>query len=305
VSGWGRSGSTLLDRALGEVPEIVSTGEVRELWDRGLRENRPCGCDEPFRSCPFWTLVGKSAFGGWDEIDLDDVLRLRFGLDRPWMVPALASRRRGGSLDRRTARYRSLLSALYRGIFEVSGADVIVDSSKMPSHGFIVRGIPEVDLRTVHLVRDSRGVAWSWQRRVEKKVTEGAPALLPRFGPVAASARWLAYNAQASSLGRGIPSMRLRYEDLVREPRASIARILRLAGIEPTGEALAFVGERELTLGVSHTADGNPMRFALGPVPLRADEEWRTAMPSSQRRLVTAVTAPGLARYGYSLGARR
>src|SRR5437762_11362346 len=103
----------------------------------------------------------------------------------------------------------------------------------------------EVDLRTVHLVRDSRGVAWSWQRRVEKKVTEGAPALLPRFGPVAASARWLAYNAQASSLGRGIPSMRLRYEDLVREPRASIARILRLAGIEPTGEALAFVGERE------------------------------------------------------------
>src|SRR5437762_9655496 len=58
----------------------------------------------------------------------------------------------------------------------------------------------EVDLRTVHLVRDSRGVAWSWQRRVEKKVTEGAPALLPRFGPVAASARWLRSEEHTSEL---------------------------------------------------------------------------------------------------------
>ena len=304
VTGWGRSGSTLLDRALGEVPGIVSTGEIREIWERGLKENRPCGCDEPFRSCPFWTQVGKSAFGGWDEIDLDDILRLRFGLDRPWMVPAIVSRRRGGSLERRIVRYRGLLSALYRGILEASGADLVVDSSKMPSHGFLVRGMPEVDLRTVHLVRDSRGVAWSWQRRVEKKVTEGAPALLPRYSPAAAAVRWLVYNAQASSLGRGIPSMRLRYEDLVAEPRGSIAAILRLAGMEPTEEGLAFVGERELTLGVSHTADGNPMRFALGSVPLRADEEWRTAMPASQRRLVTALTAPGLARYGYGLVAR-
>src|SRR5439155_1579181 len=159
----GGTGSVMLARSLGKRPIVVprehARGEhvddhqvvfVRRMAARG-EIVAAFGRDEPFRSCPFWTLVGKSAFGGWDEIDLDDVLRLRFGLDRPWMVPALASRRRGGSLDRRTARYRSLLSALYRGIFEVSGADVIVDSSKMPSHGFIVRGIPEVDLRTVHL----------------------------------------------------------------------------------------------------------------------------------------------------------
>ena len=39
IGGWGRSGSTLLDRVLGQVPGVVSLGEVRELWQRGWAEN--------------------------------------------------------------------------------------------------------------------------------------------------------------------------------------------------------------------------------------------------------------------------
>lgn len=306
VSGWGRSGSTLLDRVLGEVPGVVSTGEIRELWQRGLLENRPCGCDEPFRSCAFWTQVGKTAFGGWDELDLDDVLDLRFSLDRPWMVPTIASPRRTARLDAGIDRYRSILAELYRGLFEVTGADVIVDSSKMPSHGFLLRSIPGIDLRTVHLVRDPRAVAWSWQRRVEKKVTQGPPASLPTYGPASASARWLVYNAQASLLRRfAVPYLRLRYEDLVRSPRASLERVLAHAGVRATDENLAFVRDDEITLGEGHTVDGNPMRFAIGDVPLRADEEWRRAMPERERRLVSALTAPGLLRYGYAWGAAK
>jgi len=47
------------------------------------------------------------------------------------------------------------------------------------------------------------------------------------------------------------------------------------------------------------TASGNPMRFTTGKVAIRRDDRWRTAMPPSHRRTVTALTLPLLARYGY------
>src|SRR6476469_754930 len=51
IAGWGRSGSTLLDRMLGQVPGVFSAGELRDIWDRGVREDRLCGCGQPFHEC--------------------------------------------------------------------------------------------------------------------------------------------------------------------------------------------------------------------------------------------------------------
>src|SRR5207253_253895 len=94
IAGWGRCGSTLLDLMLGQVPGFVSAGEVRELWLRGCRENRPCGCGAPFADCSFWSAVGERAFGGWDQLDLERLLRVRYAVDRPWRIPELALTRR-------------------------------------------------------------------------------------------------------------------------------------------------------------------------------------------------------------------
>jgi hypothetical protein len=52
IGGLGRSGSTLLDRMIGQLPGFFSAGEIREVWQQGLRENRPCGCGTPFRPWP-------------------------------------------------------------------------------------------------------------------------------------------------------------------------------------------------------------------------------------------------------------
>ena len=55
ISGWGRSGSTLLDRLLGQIEGFHSAGEIRYLWDRGLLDDRPCGCGQPVRRCEVWS----------------------------------------------------------------------------------------------------------------------------------------------------------------------------------------------------------------------------------------------------------
>jgi hypothetical protein len=301
IGGWGRSGSTLLDRVLGQVPGMFSAGEIREIWERGCLQNRPCGCDRPFEDCEVWHEVGEVAFGGWKTLDLDDVLALRFSVDRPWTVPAIASPWAPEAFAARRDRYVELLDALYRGIFDVTGAEVLVDSSKIPSHAYLLRRIGWIDLRVLHLVRDSRGAAYSWQKVVEKRVTDGDPSYLPRYGPIGTSARWLGYNAQTAALARfGVAYRRLRYEDLVREPERWTGRILGFAGHPVAADDLPFTGPGQVRLAPNHTVDGNPIRFSVGPTTVRADDAWRTGLSGRDRAIVTLATLPGLLRYGYA-----
>lgn len=58
IGGWGRSGSTLLERLVGSMDGTVSVGEMRDVWRRGVMGNRVCGCGAPFLSCPFWEALG-------------------------------------------------------------------------------------------------------------------------------------------------------------------------------------------------------------------------------------------------------
>src|SRR3954470_6561158 len=43
LGGMGRSGSTLLTRVLGRLPDAVSVGEQPPLWSVGIRNNQLCG----------------------------------------------------------------------------------------------------------------------------------------------------------------------------------------------------------------------------------------------------------------------
>jgi hypothetical protein len=52
-------------------------------------------------------------------------------------------------------------------------------------------------------------------------------------------------------------------------------------------------------LGSSHTVAGGRVRMRTGVLPLRLDDEWRTALPASLRRFVSAATWPLRRRYGY------
>ena len=296
IGGWGRSGSTLLERMLAELPGFVCVGEVREIWQRSLMENRPCGCGAAFRDCPFWIEVGRSAYGGWDRVDLQEVHRLRYRLDRGFGVPRLLSPATGADLR----RYVGWLRPLYRAIAEVSGASVVIDSSKLPTHAMILRRIPDLDVRLLHLVRDSRGVAWSWQKRVQSAVAEGEARFLYRYSAIGSSLRYDFYNALTAGLRRtGMPYLRMRYEDLVADPTRRLEAIGRFVDAPVSPPDLRFVADGAVQLHTSHTLDGNPIRFSVGAVPLRLDDEWRRLMPRSDRFWVGALTAPLLSSYGY------
>lgn len=300
IGGMGRSGSTILQAMLGQLPGFVAAGELRYLWQRGPIDNVLCSCGEHFGACPFWMRVGESAFGGWGELDARAVVALQAAVDRHRYLPEIVGPARRTDFADRLERYTALLRRLYTGIASVSGSAVIVDSTKDPPHGFILQRTFGESVRVAHLVRDSRGVAYSWTKRVQRPEVTTRASYMEETSPATMALKWVDYNLLFHVLrALGAPTVLLRYEDLVREPGPALERLIRLVGeTRPPGRLPGESGSVEIR--PEHTLSGNPLRFRTGSMPLQDDEEWKQRMPNSQRRIVSAITAPLLAAYGYA-----
>ena len=297
LGGLGRSGTTLLERLLGELPGVCPLGEVVHLWERDVAGDERCACGKHFSDCEFWRSVGLRAFGGWHNVDVWRILALRDTVERTRHIPRLASLRMSPARRALVDEYADWYARVYEAAAEVSGASVLVDSSKHAALAYCLRFAPRIDLRVVHVVRDSRGVAYSWTKRVARPQTDGT-AEMTRYSPARSALLWDAHNIAFTLLRRcGVPTRRIRYEDLLADP---VAALRDLAGfVDLPAPSVDFIADGVAQLGPCHSAAGNPMRFTVGPVPLRRDDAWRTALETGQRRLVTALTAPLLGRYGY------
>ncbi|MAS37929.1 MAG: hypothetical protein CL610_28300 [Anaerolineaceae bacterium] len=302
IAGSGRTGSTILERILGQFEQIGSYGELRFIWDRGYAGNWPCGCTKPFRECDFWQAVMAQTFDH-QPIDIDAVLHLNQHVDRTRYVPQILGIRRTQQFKQDFEAYTALLQKLYAAIIDVSGKPIIVDASKFDSSGFILGQMPGIELHVLHLVRDSRAVAFSWQRRKMHRMSDGRERPQVRRTPVRAALEWLKLNALAEVMRWHSTSyQRLRYEDFIQNPSASIAHILQQID-QPTDELTRFLSPTGVTLQQqTHTVAGNPNRLDYGEIPLRLDDEWQRKLPPRAFALVTLLTLPGLLRYGYPLG---
>nr|WP_239102793.1 sulfotransferase [Actinoplanes siamensis] len=298
LGGLGRSGTTLVERLLGELPGVCALGEVVHLWQRDLRDDERCGCGERFSRCDFWQRVGKSAFDGWENVDVDRVQALRRAVERTRHIPRLAGAARPSDEVREYAAY---YARLYRSAAEVSGAQLVVDSSKHSALAHVLRAAGGLDLRVAHVVRDARGVAYSWTKRVARPETDGADEMT-RYPPIRSALLWNAHNAAFDLLARrGTPVRRIRYEEFLADPRAGLLGLADFAGLPLQPGDLDFLGLGQANLGIGHSAAGNPMRFTVGRLTLRRDDAWTRALPGAQRRLVGAVCGPMLRAYGYPL----
>jgi hypothetical protein len=301
LGGLGRSGTTLLERLLGQLPGVSPLGEVVHLWQRDLKDDERCGCGDRFSACGFWQKVGVEAFGGWDGVDAQRVLDLAASVERTRHIPRLALGRKPTGLT----EYADYYSKVYAAAAAVTGATAVVDSSKHSALAYVLRHAKDVDLRVIHVVRDSRGVAYSWTKKVPRPETE-TDEQMTRYSPSRSALLWNAHNASFGLLGRlGVKVLRVRYEELLSDPKATLRSLARFAGLAESAQELSFLRATDdgfvADLGPSHSAAGNPMRFTIGTVPLRRDEAWRRSLPKGQRRLVGALTAPLLSAYGYPL----
>jgi sulfotransferase family protein len=299
IAGAGRSGSTLLAMMLGTLPGWVSVGELRHLWARGVQENQLCGCGEPFLSCPFWNAVGQVAFDGWERSPHARMRDLQPRVDRFRRLPTLLTLRWSAERRRMADEYAGTMASLYRAIADVSGAGMIVDSSKSATFAMLLARMRDTDAHVLHLVRDSRAVAHSWMRRRRMPEVGEREAYMATFTPGASARVWAGNNLAVDligALGR-LPTTRLRYELLVRGDEDEWRLLQAALGLDDA--EVAGLRRPEIPLTVQHTVAGNPSRFARDRILLKPDDEWRGNMAAADRRRVELLTWPLLVRYGY------
>jgi hypothetical protein len=298
IAGLGRSGTTLLANLLGQIDGYLSLGEMRHIWDRGILENRRCGCGAAFRDCPLWRRILDRACGGFDERLARRMIAARDGSLRTRHLALLASPV-APRIAQPAPESTEVLRRLYASIRAETACRVIVDSSKSPADAYRLGLISDVDLHTVHVVRDPRAVAYSWSSRSKKTYDAGGDEVMERFDPIRISLLWDWWNVLLPRIWArdGKPYIRVDYESFAAAPREVIQRIMRFAGEE--AQFLPFVGERRARMSVCHTVSGNPNRFSTGVIGIEPDEEWRGRMALFPRLLVSALTAPWRSRFGY------
>ena len=298
IMGWGRSGSTILDNLLGELDGCFSMGELHYFWERSVLEGRSCGCGKSVTECEVWSKVLAAVDGsdaarivGWQN----DAVRIR----HTWKLLHAGPGGVGGSPPLRA--YADVTGRLYRAARDVTGARVLIDSSKRPSDAALLELLPGVEPFYLHLVRDPRAVAYSWKRKKRQHDT-AAPAEMLTHGTVDNALNWMIWNLAAGAVRRragGSRSMLLRYEDFVERPRDAAVAIAGMVG--EACAALPFEDDRTIRLGTNHTVSGNPSRFTTGSVQIRPDREWVGAQRPVDRWATTALTLPLLSRYRYPL----
>ena len=155
IAGYGHSGTTILDIALGQHTAVVGAGEITELTRHVWQGNEYCACGAPIQACAFWNPALKKWFEGSEDTFLPEYFKLQqkfeglFGLAK-----IICGIGHGKDLD----LYLLHTARLFETIRAYSNKQIIVDSSKLPGRAMALAFASGIDLRVIHVVRDGRGV---------------------------------------------------------------------------------------------------------------------------------------------------
>jgi Sulfotransferase family len=263
VGGCGRSGTTLLAALLAGHERVVAPPES-QFFLEAIAASRRAGTDDV---AAFAARAGKS----W-----------RYRLwDLPAGLPAELARERT-----EPAAVMAALAAAYAQRIGRAGADRWIDHTPM-NIGFAPTLFAEFEAAPmVHIVRDPRAVV--------------ASVLPLDWGPASARAGarwWLSVIAMGLAAEAAYPGriVRVRYEDLVRDPGGSLEAICPLLGLE-FEPAMAGTGRVSLP-AYTH---GQHALVGSAPDPARIDA-WRARLSARDVAVIEAEVRDVPAMLGYEL----
>jgi LPS sulfotransferase NodH len=271
IVGSGRCGSTLLRAMLEAHPDLHIPPE--SALGPMVREYRR------YSRLP-WNVVLRILLG-------------RLEWDQSWAAWEMALNPLLRELDALPPQARNLaavLAALYRAHSSRQKPSAVRWGDKTPPNtarlGALYRVFP--DLQVVHLLRDGRDVVQSFLQHSEASLSYWADA-------------WLRAVRTARAFGARHPAqyLEIRYEDLVREPRATLQTTATFLNVA-LDERMLHHHELDLRLG-----DVDRYRSLQGvrqPVYRTSIGRWRTALDVRQIVELDRVLGPTLAALGYDAG---
>ncbi len=297
IGGYIHSGSTITDMLLGMNAGAFALGELTLIFRELVRGDRAvrCSCGKRLLDeCPVWSAVIAQFQVALPEISLE---RAAYVTRKVEMFPD-----RWINGRRYQAEYDQIWRTMFKIITEITGATLLIDSSKTGRGSFYRSAslaTAGFDVRVLHLVRDPRAVIYSVQRFAQKKygIAQHYPSLL--YGMKTAIS-WSITNLITTSLSLSgkISVDRVRYEDLVAHPIETLKKVERALNID-LSDCIQCVRNDDL-IQPGHITFGNDIRMH-GPTRLRPQAaSWRSGL-SSQAKLGAMICWPVARFYGYHL----
>lgn len=298
ILGCSRCGSTVLDSILGSHADAVGLGEFEKLPSVGWSGHDYCGCGVKVRNCSFWNDV-RHHWIDRDDGDIDEFESLSCRYRHLRQIPRIlmASESRSRSFKRFASHTRQLFAA----VSDVSGASVMIDSSKNPSRAAALLRMREIDVRLVHLVRDPRGMTASLARSWSRDPAGGIQSDLASRPAVQVAKEWNLAGRVADLLLRIWPAhaaMRVRYETLLSQPEETIRSIGHMADLDLGEVAVSMADGAPINVG--HVVAGNRLRMQKSTT-LRSSDDWAKTLSAQDKAQVERRCARRMRKYGYGV----
>ena len=246
IAGCPRSGSTLINRVLGAHPDAVTLGSVKKLKTI-LRKGQQCCCGAPtLLECPFWGKVDAALAAQHKSLA---TLRLQ---------------------TRQNSRFEEDNLALFAAVQAVTGAQLLIDSSRRSSRLQRLSKMPELNVVPLHLYKTPLAQAGSWKRK-------GVTLAQCVFDYWTRNLRIL------SACSSDPKAVMLSYEYFCENPTSELTRLTLALGLDANPEILQTWGEQPI-----HTLGGNRMKFKTSSA-IKADEGWREVLGPAEARVMQAI----------------
>lgn len=311
------SGSTLLAMLLNAHPCLGTIGEASPTVSGA--DTYLCSCRRLLKDCPFWRNVSRRMQKDHPDFDLGH-FGTKFELSSSSILNRVLRMEHRGVLFERARdmvlglspgwrRLRRAISArcydLASAVLAESKASVFVDSSKLAHRLKFVLGIPEFNVKVIHLVRDGRAVALTYMRQDE--FADAKDAALRRGGRgmrSAATAISLPIEKAADEWRRCLVSAehalaglersqwhRVHYEDLCNDTEVTLREVFDFLAVDCEAIAADF-------RTVENHVIGNGMRLD-STAEVRLDERWRDVLTAEDLQVFEQVAGETNRRYGY------
>lgn len=312
------SGSTLTTFLLNSHPLICTAGELKAT-NLGNVEKYRCSCKSLISQCEFWKEISKRMEEKGFEFDVrhsDTSLRsIRSRYVQRLLKPLV----RGPVLEKvrdwllhlsptwrkQAPRWASRNTALIGSVAMQSGANFVVDSSKIAIRLKYLRAAADVKLKVIRVIRDGRGVALAYMNpssfadAVDPRLRGGGSGdeshAVPSLAMIDAAREWRRSNEEAEQVLKTIPNedwMCVRYEDICLNTREVMGNIYRFLGIRDDESYRTF-------RDIEHHIVGNGMRLDDSN-NIALDERWRAELSPAHLEEFDRVAGILNRSYGYN-----
>jgi phage anti-repressor protein len=298
IAGYGRSGSTLIERILGSNDQIVALGEMKDYLFIIDKPEEKCACGENVISCKFWNLIYKYFKG----LDINKLRKQQKKYESFSGLKYHFLRNKGKDIE----NYKEFLYALYSEIFSQSGKETkyLVDSSKTARESFLrpilLNEVDNIEVKLIHLVRDGRACLYSNLRGSNRKMEKGIDAKIPWVG-FRTVISWALANISAHLFKWRFGKdnyFRLKYEDFIDDPVNKLKEMEKYLDIDFYRQ-IEMIKQNE-AIPLSHQIAGNRLRNKQNlRLSSRYKEMWREKLPLQYKMLFWIFDWPFVLMYGY------